>query len=41
VVATGGLARWVAPLCSTIEAVDPDLTLQGLRIAARHLRLEW
>jgi type III pantothenate kinase len=41
VVATGGLAAIVAPLTSTIELTDPDLTLRGLRIAARHLGLEW
>lgn len=37
VVATGGLAGIVAPLTRSIETVDPELTLQGLRIAARHL----
>ena len=37
VVATGGLAALVAPLTRTIEATAPDLTLHGLRIAARHL----
>jgi type III pantothenate kinase len=41
VVATGGLAALVAPLTTTIELTDPDLTLRGLRIAARHLGLEW
>jgi type III pantothenate kinase len=41
VVATGGLASIVAPLSSTIELTDPDLTLRGLRLAARHLGLEW
>ena len=41
VVATGGLASIVAPLTVTIELTDPDLTLRGLRIAARHLGLEW
>ena len=41
VVATGGLARLVAPLCTTIDAVDFELTLNGLRIAARHLGLSW
>jgi type III pantothenate kinase len=41
VVATGGLAATVAPLTTTIELTDPDLTLRGLRIAARHLGLEW
>jgi type III pantothenate kinase len=41
VVATGGLAPLIAPLSSTIELTDPDLTLRGLRIAAGHLGLEW
>jgi type III pantothenate kinase len=41
VVATGGLASVVAPLSTTIELTDPDLTLKGLQLAARHLRLEW
>ena len=41
VVATGGLAAIVAPLTASIELTDPDLTLRGLRIAARHLGLEW
>jgi type III pantothenate kinase len=41
VVATGGLAGTIAPLARTIEVVDRDLTLRGLRIAARHLSLEW
>jgi type III pantothenate kinase len=41
VVATGGLATIVTPFCSMVDAVDPDLTLRGLRIAARHLALEW
>jgi type III pantothenate kinase len=41
VVATGGLAATVAPLTTTIELTDPDLTLRGLRIAARLLGLEW
>jgi hypothetical protein len=31
----------VAPLTSSIEDTDPDLTLRGLRIAAGHLGLEW
>lgn len=39
VVATGGLAQLVAPLCTTLDAVDPDLTLRGLRLAAVHLGL--
>jgi len=33
VVATGGYAAWLAPLCPAIGAVDPDLTLQGIRLA--------
>ena len=41
VVATGGLASIVAPLTTSIEQVDPDLTLHGLRGAARHLRVQW
>ncbi|GBC92668.1 Type III pantothenate kinase [bacterium HR15] len=32
VVATGGLAERVAPFCPQIQAVDPLLTLEGLRI---------
>jgi type III pantothenate kinase len=31
-VATGGLAEMIAPETPSIEAVDPDLTLHGLRI---------
>ena len=41
VVATGGLATVVAPLTTSIEETDPDLTLRGLRLAAGHLGLEW
>ncbi len=41
VVATGGLAQTIVPLTSTIEQVDPDLTLHGLRIAAGYLSLKW
>ena len=32
VVATGGLAELVEPYSSTIERVDPFLTLEGLRL---------
>ena len=32
VVATGGLAPVIAPVASTIEYVEPFLTLHGLRI---------
>jgi len=41
VVATGGLASLVSPLCKEIESVHPDLTLIGLRIAATALGLKW
>ena len=41
IVATGGLASVVAPLSTSIELTDPDLTLRGLRIAAGHLGLDW
>ena len=34
IVATGGLATMVAPLTQLVKEVAPDLTLQGLRIAA-------
>jgi type III pantothenate kinase len=40
-VATGGLASSIVPLTTTIDHVDPDLTLHGLRIAARHLGVRW
>ncbi len=40
-VATGGLAKLIAPLTSTIEDIDPDLTLRGLMLAAGHLGLTW
>jgi type III pantothenate kinase len=32
VIATGGLARLIAPQTEAIEAVDDDLTLTGLRL---------
>lgn len=32
VIATGGLAERMAPLCETITEVDADLTLKGLRM---------
>lgn len=37
VVATGGLARLVAPHCRTVHRVDPHLTLVGLELAHRHV----
>lgn len=41
VVATGGLAAVLRPLCREIETIDPDLTLVGLRVAAGVLGLAW
>ena len=32
VVATGGLATTMAPLCSTVTHVNPELTLEGLQL---------
>ncbi len=32
VIATGGMATTIAPLCETIDEVDPYLTLTGLRL---------
>jgi type III pantothenate kinase len=37
VVATGGLATLVAPHCSTVQQIDPDLTLHGIRLCREHL----
>jgi type III pantothenate kinase len=37
VIATGGLAPLIRDVATTIEAVEPDLTLQGLRIIAGSL----
>lgn len=39
VIGTGGLASLIAPISRTIDAVDPDLTLHGLRVAADALGL--
>lgn len=41
VVATGGLAVVVGPLLTTIDSVDRDLTLHGLRLAAAEVGLRW
>jgi type III pantothenate kinase len=41
VVATGGLARLIAPLSDQIDEVAPDLTLVGLRYAAEYVGLHW
>lgn len=40
VIATGGLAPMIAPLCQTIDRVEPHLTLVGLRMAYVLLRGE-
>lgn len=37
IVATGGLAGTLAPLCPSVELVAPDLTLDALRLAHEHL----
>ena len=39
VIATGGLADLIAPHTRTITAVDPELTLQGLRLVWARNRL--
>ena len=31
-IATGGLANVIAPLCERVDEVDPYLTLNGLRL---------
>ena len=33
VIATGGFAELIAPICATFDRVEPHLTLQGLQIA--------
>lgn len=38
VIATGGLAPMIAPLCQTVDRVEPTLTLVGLRLAYDLLR---
>jgi type III pantothenate kinase len=40
VLATGGLARLIAPASETLEEVDEDLTLDGLRILYERNRAE-
>src|SRR5690606_10567008 len=37
VVATGGLAGFLAPHCRSVHTVEPFLTLYGLDFAFRHL----
>jgi type III pantothenate kinase len=41
IVATGGLSVAVTPLLTTIDVVDRDLTMHGLKLAARHVGLSW
>ncbi len=38
IVATGGLAPLMAEVCPVIEAVEPDLTLDGLRLIHQRVR---
>lgn len=37
VVATGGLASVLQPICTSLETVERDLTLQGIRLAVEHV----
>lgn len=37
VVATGGLSPLIGPHCSTVDRIEPFLTLYGLELAYRHL----
>jgi type III pantothenate kinase len=41
VVATGGLAEIVVPFTESVDRVMQGLTLEGIRLAARHLDLTW
>lgn len=34
VIATGGFSKLIGPYCESIDKIDPDLTLKGLRIIA-------
>ena len=36
VIATGGHAKQIAPFCRTIQVINPELTLQGLRIISEN-----
>ncbi|MFP4307034.1 MAG: type III pantothenate kinase [Desulfococcaceae bacterium] len=38
IIATGGLAPLMADVCPAIEAVEPDLTLEGLRLIHQRVR---
>jgi type III pantothenate kinase len=37
VVATGGYAGLLAPHCTTVQRVEPFLTLKGLQLAGDHM----
>jgi type III pantothenate kinase len=37
VIATGGLATLVAPACRTVRAIEPNLTLHGIRAVRDHI----
>jgi type III pantothenate kinase len=37
VIATGGLARLMLDVSETIEAIEPILTLEGLKIISSHI----
>ena len=41
VVATGGLADTLVPFTTSIDRVTQGLTLEGIRVAARHFGLAW
>ncbi|MDP8230955.1 MAG: type III pantothenate kinase [Candidatus Gorgyraea atricola] len=32
VIATGGMSRLIAPYCKSVDKIDPELTLKGLRL---------
>ena len=38
VIATGGHGRLLAPFCRTVQIVNPDLTLQGLRLTYQEIQ---
>lgn len=38
VIATGGLASLIAPACETLDALEPNLTLDGLRLVYERAR---
>ena len=41
VVATGGLADTLVPFTTSIDRVTQGLTLEGIRVAARHFGMTW